>query len=164
MERNQEGKPESPQPEEGDKLPPQPKFRPFEKVANGRMHTLTIYTYFSTMRVTNACPGKIQEFQIRKGLLLRAEGGISWWMDRAKLHTPCPQSGPRVCFYRCMRLVWPGLVYLGTVSEFILCLKPFLLIASELWEQHFQSPSDVLLLLWSSYYELLMTCYLHTFN
>lgn len=50
------------------------------KRRDARTHTLTIYTYFSTMRVTNACPGKIQEFQIRKGLLLQAEGGISWWM------------------------------------------------------------------------------------
>lgn len=108
------------------------------------MHTLTIYTYFSTMRVTNVCPGKILEFQIRKGLLLQAEGGISWWMGWAKLRTSCPRSGPCLCFYCCMRLVWPGLVYLGTESEFTLRLKPFLSIASELWEQHFQSPSDVL--------------------
>ncbi len=45
MEWNQESKTESPQPEERDKLPPQPKFQPLEKQANGRTHTLTIFLH-----------------------------------------------------------------------------------------------------------------------
>lgn len=57
MERNQEGKTESPR--EGDKLPPQPKFRPFEKEAKGRTHAYLDYLHIFLDNEGDQCVSRI---------------------------------------------------------------------------------------------------------